>query len=253
MTDDPSLVLGVLHNLLENGTPTGKDGVRYLLGEISGLSKTTELRVLKKLHDNDVLKVPSYTRSNGKSYPIDDDFTKTHRMNPAHRIIVDSPFSAFITTEPVSATIILDKARIKKKIDELGRLQPVNKEGRALQKDEDGNFRFKGKPLLINGKPLEHGSLHYMVLDILDKKGNQDGKVPQAVMEQELRKRRDEMIDYASDKIKKAVDNSISNLFRRARVGDGKLENTLPDQRRLVDTYRTGRLFAGWILNNPSA
>lgn len=252
-TDDPSVVLGVLHNLLENGAPIGKDGARYLLGEIVGLSETSELRVLKKLHDDDVLKVSSYTRSNGESYPINDDFTKTRRANPAYRFIVDPPFSAFITTEPVLATIVFDKAKIKKKMDELKKRQPVNKDGRALQKDKNGDFRFRGKLLLISDKPLEHGSLHYTVLDILYEKGNQDGKVPQALMENELRKRKDDMSDNSSDKIKKAVDNCLSNLFRRARVGGGKLEKSLPDQRPFITTYRTGRYFAGWLMNNPSA
>lgn len=251
-TDDPSLVLGVLHNLLENGSLVDKDKTRYLLGEISGLSETTELRVLKKLHDDKVLKVSSYTRSNGESYPINDDFTKTRRANPAYRFIVDPPFSAFITTEPVSATIVFDKAKIKKKIDELKKHQPVNKDGRALQKDDNGDFRFKGKPLLINGKPLEHESLHYVVLDILFEKGNRDGKVPQSLMEKELRKRRDEMLDYSSEQIKKAVDNSLLNLFRRTRVGGGKLEKNLPDHKPFISTYRTGRNFVGWLINNPS-
>ncbi|MFA7302616.1 MAG: hypothetical protein WC030_02610 [Candidatus Paceibacterota bacterium] len=252
-TDDPSLVLGVLHNLLENGSLVDGNKTRYLLGEISGLSETTELRVLKKLHDDKILKVSSYTRSNGEAYPIADDFTKSRRMNPAHRFITDPPSSAFIMTEPVSATVIFNKAKVKKKIDELNSHQPVNKEGRALQKDENGDFRFRGKPLLINNKPLEHGSLHYMVIDILYKKGNQDGKVSQAVMEKELRKQRDEMFDLPPDKIKKAVSNALLNLFRRTTIGGGKLENTLPDQRELVTTYREGRHFAGWILNNPSA
>lgn len=249
-TDDPSLVLGVLHNLLESGTPTGKDGVKYLLGEISGLSETAELRVLKKLNDADVLKVSSYTRSNGVPYPISDDFTNlTHTNHPAD--VLSGSVPTMSVSKPVSATVIFDKAKIKKKIDELKRRQPVNKEGRALQKDENGDFRFRGKLLLISGKPLEHDSLHYMVLDILYKKGNQDGKVSQAVMEKELRNRRDDMSDLASDKVKKAVSNALLNLFRRATVGGGKLENALPDQRELVTTYRRGRSFVGWILNNP--
>jgi hypothetical protein len=252
-TDDPSLVLGVLNNLLENGSLVDGNKTRYLLGEISGLSETTELRLLKKLHDDKVLKVSSYTRSNGEAYPIADDFTKSRRMNPAHRFITDPPSSAFIMTDPVSATIIFDKEIIKKKIAGLRKSQPVNKEGRALQKDEHGDFRFRGKPLLINDKPLEHSSLHYMVLDILYKKGNQDGKVPQALMEKELRNRRDDMSDLTSDKVKKAVSNALLNLFRRTTVGGGKLEKTLPDQRELVTTYRNGRSFAGWLMNNPSA
>lgn len=250
-TDDPSLALGVLHNLLENGAPTGKDRVRYLLGEISGLSETAELRVLKKLHDSDVLNVSSYIRSNGVPYPISDDLTNLTRTNHPADVLSGSVPTMSIS-KPVSATIIFDKAKIKKKIDELKRRQPINKKGRALQKDENGDFRFRGNPLLINDKPLEHSSLHYMVLDILYKKGNQDGKVPQAVMEKELRNRRDEMSDLTSDKVKKAVSNALLNLFRRTTVGGGKLENTLPDQRELITTYRNGRSFAGWLMNNPS-
>lgn len=251
-TDDPSLVLGVLHNLLENGSLVDGNKTRYLLGEMSGLSETTELRVLKKLHDDKVLKVSSYTRSNGVPYPISDDLTNLSRTNHPADVLSGSVATISIS-KPVSATIIFDREIIKKKMADLRKHQPVNKEGRALQKDENGDFRFRGKPLLINNKPLEHGSLHYMVIDILYKKGNQDGKVSQAVMEKELRKQRDEMSDLPSDKIKKAVSNALLNLFRRTTIGGGKLENTLPDQRELVTTYREGRHFAGWILNNPSA
>lgn len=250
-TDDPSLVLGVLHNILKYAT--SDDEIRYLLGEVSGLSKTAELRILKDLHNKKVLTATSYYRSNGAPYPINDDLTKTIRRNHTSFVIDFASGNAFIHTEPVSANITIDKKKIEKEIGKLKQHSPTDASNRAFQKDENGDFRFRGKHLLINDKPLEHGSLHYAVLDILYEKGNQDGKVPQSLMEKELRKRRDEMFNNTPDKIKKAVDNSLLNLFRRARVGGSKLERDLPDRRPFITTYRTGKHFAGWLMNNPSA
>lgn len=250
-TDDPSLVLGVLHNILRYATPDNK--IRYLLGDINGLSKTAELRILKELHDQKIIKAPTYYRSNGAPYPIADDLTQTIRRNHTSFVIDSSSGNAFVHTEPVSVNITIDKKIVEKEINKIKQCSPVSMFDRALQKDGNGDFSFKGKLLLINNKPLEHNSLHYVVLDILYEKGNQDGKVPLSVMEKELNKRADNTFDLGSDKLKKAVDNAISNLFRRTKIGSGELEKILPDGRHLITTYKQNGRFAGWMMNNPSA
>lgn len=248
-TDEPEKILAVLNNILETSEPNDGNEIQYLLGEINGLSQTLELKILKKLHDEGVLIFLRYKRSNGIPYSIEDNFQTPIRRNAFGDSMRGLPLDS--VTKPVSATLLFKKKKLEKRKVSIQVREHNDGKGRALKKDTSGDFLFKGKLLMIGNKPLSHDDLHYKVLDTLYENGDQNGKVSLNIMQKELLKRDENVANQDFKKLKKAVDNAILNLFRRTKIGSGKLKKILPDGKRLVDTYKEGGHSAGWVLNNP--
>jgi len=252
-TDDPVVLLGVLNNILKNGVTLDEHNkMRYLLGELTGISKLMELRILKDLHNKKILSVESYLRSNGSSYDIEDDFTQTLRMNPSYRFITDAPSSRMIVTEPISVTLIYDKKKIRKKIALLKREPLSINSSRILWKDEKGDFIFNGKKLKTRDQPLSKEVKHYKILDILLEYGDQEGRVPARKVIEELKKRGvweekpDEWI------IKRIRDTIDGGLFGKVRAGGSLFKNKLPNDGKVIETYKSkDASFGGWKINNP--
>ncbi|MCF7831743.1 MAG: hypothetical protein K9M36_02575 [Candidatus Pacebacteria bacterium] len=248
--DSPELTFKVLANLLLECPKKTSGKIEHLLGEIVNLSRVKELRILKQLHENDVIFFHKYHRSDGKSYPITDDFSRIER-NVVPRDFLNFERPSVSVTTPTIAILELETEKLEKEIERLELVK--NKIGnRVLEKDEQGNFFFNGKMLTTRNKPLDHNVKHYKILDILLDKSDQHNQVSVDVMIREL-KRRNEWVHETDEKIIKNINNAINNgLFDKVTVGSKKFENLLPNKKDpVIQGYKNNGRIEGWKLNNP--
>ncbi len=248
-TDDPGLVLDVLTNILENGEPIEGGKIKYELGSIAGLSDLAEQTILKHLQNNKVLSIEKINQAGSVGYSQSAVIESIMPMNLPGE---PEPTVTISVNRPGFATLKFKREIILKEISKYQKvlISGKNIQNRAITKDSNGDFRYFRELITIGGKPLDHDTLHFKILNILLCKSDIEGKVSLEQMERELIKL-DTIIGSDTRTTKEAIDDAITNFFRRAKVNEKLLGRKLPDKRRIIDTYHKGRRFAGWKLNNP--
>jgi hypothetical protein len=253
-TDNPREVLDVLSSIVKNAHKTKMGFFEYQLGGINLLSKLSELAIIKKLHNEGVIKFISYTRSDNKSYSAEDDFYKGRRMNPSYRFLKDPPGSAFILTEPLFAELNFNIEKLEKEISELQGKCKIVSGNKILEQDKDGNFIFNGKTLQTRNQPLNKKTNHYRILNILYHHGDQEGVVRLSEMIRRMRKM-GIWKDISEEDIESKIRNTINlSLFRQVNIAGEEFHNSLPgtENSPIIETYKDKKSrFVGWKLNNP--
>ncbi len=116
-----------------------------------------------------------------------------------------------------------------------------------ISRDKNGDYSYGGKRIEMN-----HETIYYQIFDILFTHCDQGGFLSYEDTEKELVKKdypESQTESSRNKRIHNAIFNRQQGLFRFAKVNGKRLQNKIPDGRKLIDSIR-GK---GLKLNNPAA
>lgn len=234
MTDGSNkAILDVIDNIIQNTNDEESGTITYSAGSIFGISENSEVSIINKLHNEDIIEVikiqPAFS------------FTFTDQEDPTiDPILRNHQTTSTTINKPTVVEIKFEKKNLLRGFS-------VYSPNKQLTKDRDGDFCFNGEIITINGKPLNRDTLNYQILDILYTTCDMHGKVSLQTFEKEYKKRR--LTNKTAKELIKSVNNGIQNLFSRAKVKNNSFKNNLKNGKPIVDKYSENNRFAGWIIN----
>lgn len=116
-----------------------------------------------------------------------------------------------------------------------------------ISRDKNGDYFYSGRRIEMN-----HETLYYQLFDILFLYCDQGGFISYENIERELIKKESpesETETSRNKRVNNAIFNKQQGLFRFAKVNGKRLQNKIPDGRKLIELIR-GK---GLKINNPIA